>query len=113
MERTLSIPTDGVLLQGDLCLVDDARGLVVFANGSGSSRKSARNRHVARALEHRGLAPLLLDLLTADEADAIDASFRFDIPLLARRLGRATDELAQCDAPRFKSPLKPDRPLDR
>jgi putative phosphoribosyl transferase len=97
MERTLSIPTGGIALQGDLRLVDDARGLVVFAHGSGSSRKSARNRHVARALEHHGLATLLLDLLTADEADAdaIDASLRFDIPLLARRLGHATDELVR------------------
>jgi putative phosphoribosyl transferase len=95
MEQTLSIPTGGVLLEADLHLVDDARGLVVFAHGSGSSRKSARNRHVARALEQQGLATVLLDLLTADEAgaDAIDACFRFDISLLARRLGDATDEL--------------------
>ena len=92
----MSISTGGVLLKADLRLGDDARGLVVFAHGSGSSRKS-RNRYVARALGQRGLATVLLDLLTADEADtdAIDARFRFDIPFLARRLGQATDELAR------------------
>ena len=95
MERTISINSGGVLLEADLRLVEDARALVVFAHGSGSSRKSTRNRRVARALGDHGIATLLLDLLTAGESevDAIDARYRFDIPLLARRLGDATDEI--------------------
>lgn len=64
MERTLSIHTGAVVLEADLRLVDDARGLVLFAHGSGSNRKSPRNRRVARALELHGLATVLLDLLT-------------------------------------------------
>jgi putative phosphoribosyl transferase len=100
MERTLSISSAGALLEADLHLVDDAVGLVIFAHGSGSSRKSPRNRLVARALEHRGLATLLLDLLSTEEGDvdAITWCFRFNIPLLAGRLGDATDELSQHEA---------------
>jgi dienelactone hydrolase len=84
-----------VTLAGDLTIPGGARGLVVFAHGSGSSRKSPRNRFVARALAARGLATLLFDLLTAQEEmrDAIDAHLRFDIPFLAERLGRVTDHL--------------------
>lgn len=91
----MTIRTGGTLLEADVNLVDDALGLVAFAHGSGSSRKSPRNQQVARALARRGLATLLLDLLTPDESalDAIDAGYRFDIPLLARRLGDATDEM--------------------
>jgi putative phosphoribosyl transferase len=80
-----------------LRLVDDAVGLVVFAHGSGSSLESPRNRRVAQALEHHGLATLLLDLLSDDEGDvdAVTWCFRFNIPLLAHRLGEATDELSE------------------
>lgn len=97
MEETTTISRGGALLEADLQLVDDAVGLVIFAHGSGSSRKSVRNRRVARALAHHGLASVLLDLLTADEdaIDSIDARYRFDIPLLARRLGDATVELSR------------------
>jgi putative phosphoribosyl transferase len=87
---------DGVVVDGDLAIPDAATALVVFAHGSGSSRHSRRNRHVATALQQRGLATLLMDLLTPDE-DAIDAQtseFRFDIELLARRLIGAADWLA-------------------
>ena len=65
------------------------RGLVLFAHGSGSSRQSPRNQYVARTLEQHGLATLLIDLLTPDEerTDLITAHLRFDIPLLASRLG--------------------------
>jgi pimeloyl-ACP methyl ester carboxylesterase len=100
MEKLLKIPAAGALVEADVGLVECARGLVVFAHGSGSSRKSARNRRVARTLEQHGLATVLLDLLTAAEADAdaVDERYRFDIPLLARRLGEATDELAQHEA---------------
>ncbi|HTV19186.1 MAG TPA: hypothetical protein VMG12_10955 [Polyangiaceae bacterium] len=95
MERSIQLSSGRAVLDADLRLVDDALGLVVFAHGSGSSRKSVRNLSVARALGAQRLSTALLDLLTADEAevDAIDSRFRFDIPHLARRLGDATDEL--------------------
>lgn len=82
------IPVGRDLLMGDLRLPLAPVGLVVFAHGSGSSRHSTRNQSVARTLGHSGLATLLVDLLTEDE-EAIDTdtrSFRFDIPLLGRRL---------------------------
>jgi dienelactone hydrolase len=82
------VPIPGQVLAGDLGMPADPHGLVVFAHGSGSSRHSPRNQLVARALEGRDLATLLIDLLTEQEG-AIDertAQFRFDIPLLASRL---------------------------
>jgi putative phosphoribosyl transferase len=75
-------------IAGDLVLPDDARGLIVFAHGSGSSRFSPRNRQVARALNERGLATLLLDLLRPEEER--DRSNVFDIDLLTKRLVAAT-----------------------
>ncbi len=78
-----------VRVQADLALPPDPRGLVVFAHGSGSSRLSPRNRRVAQALNARGYATLLLDLLTPDEDVAPDA--RFDIALLAQRLHAAVE----------------------
>jgi len=75
-----------------LALPEHARGLVVFAHGSGSSRWSTRNRFVAESLQRAGLATLLLDLLTPGEErrDAISGHIRFDIGLLAARLIAAT-----------------------
>ena len=73
---------------GDLVVPDPARGLVIFAHGSGSSRHSPRNRQVARALNERGLATLLLDLLTVEEES--DRANVFDVALLAERLVAAT-----------------------
>ena len=72
---------------------EGAGGLVLFAHGSGSSRRSSRNRFVAESLRRAGLGTLLFDLLTAEEAieDEATASLRFDIDLLARRLIAATD----------------------
>lgn len=98
-EASLIVPAGDVELHGDLAVPDGAGGLVVFAHGSGSSRLSARNRFVAQALQARGLATLLFDLLTAEEErrDAIDAHLRFDIPLLAERLGLVTDQLRRYD----------------
>ncbi len=72
----------------DLVLPELARGLVVFAHGSGSSRHSPRNRWVARTLNERGLATLLLDLLTVEEE--LERANVFDIDLLAWRLVAAT-----------------------
>jgi dienelactone hydrolase len=70
-----------------------ARGVVVFAHGSGSSRLSSRNRFVAGALQRAGLATLLLDLLTAEEEERDTGHLRFDVGLLAGRLVGATEWL--------------------
>ena len=80
-------------LEGDLTLPSAARGVVLFAHGSGSSRLSSRNRYVAQELRRAGLGTLLMDLLTSEEeaVDARTARLRFDIGLLADRLGAATD----------------------
>lgn len=80
-------------LQGLLGVPGGARGLIVFAHGSGSGRLSPRNNHVARALRACGLATLLLDLLTPDEER--HRSNVFDIPLLAERLLLATNWVAE------------------
>jgi pimeloyl-ACP methyl ester carboxylesterase len=74
-------------LEGDVVLPRKAKGLVIFAHGSGSSRFSPRNTHVAHELEVRGLGTLLLDLLT--EREAYDRRNVFDIPLLAGRMVEA------------------------
>ena len=81
-----------VELAGDLSVPPGAEAIVLFAHGSGSSRRSARNRAVAATLQDTGLATLLFDLLTDDEEtiDARTAELRFDIPLLADRLLSAT-----------------------
>ena len=86
-----------VTLEGNLSLPRGARGIVLFAHGSGSSRLSPRNRYVAQLLNQARLATLLVDLLTAQE-EAIDlrtARLRFDIGLLAERLVGATDWLLE------------------
>jgi putative phosphoribosyl transferase len=77
-----------VRLAGYLTLPEDAAGIVVFAHGSGSSRHSPRNRHVARVLTEAGLGTLLFDLLTPEEE--LDRANVFDIGLLARRLAEVT-----------------------
>jgi dienelactone hydrolase len=94
-ERPVRIPAGRVTLDGDLASPEAARGVVLFAHGSGSSRFSPRNRYVAQVLREGGLATLLIDLLTPEE-EAIDvrtAQLRFDIRLLAERLVGATDWL--------------------
>ena len=89
------VPTGTAWLDGDLGMPAGARGLIAFAHGSGSSRHSPRNRAVARAFERRGLATLLIDLLTPEEEriDRYTAQYRFDIELLARRLAHIIDWL--------------------
>lgn len=82
--QAIEIPVKGVRLDGDLTLPDKARGIVIFSHGSGSSRKSPRNRFVAEQLQERGLATLLLDLLTEEEDEVYET--RFDIDFLSRRL---------------------------
>ena len=85
---TIQVPAGLQHLSGELTVPAHAQGLVVFAHGSGSSRFSTRNQFVARVLEQRGLATLLIDLLTPEEEalDSRTAHLRFDIPLLAHRL---------------------------
>jgi putative phosphoribosyl transferase len=98
VERTVRVPTDGVLLDGDLAIpVVESRGVVLFAHGSGSSRRSPRNRRVAGVFQQSGWATLLLDLLTPQEeqVDLRTRELRFDIALLAQRLTGAADWLAQ------------------
>jgi len=84
-------------LAGTLACPGAARGVVLFAHGSGSSRLSPRNRSVAAVLHRHGLATLLFDLL--DEDEALDRRRVFDIELLAARLVQAIDWLASDDAP--------------
>ncbi len=88
----VTIDTGDAALQGDVVLPPAARGIVLFAHGSGSSRFSTRNRYVASQIVEGGLGTLLFDLLTAEEEvrDRRDASLRFDIDLLTRRLAGAT-----------------------
>jgi dienelactone hydrolase len=95
IEQEVRLPVDVVTLVGDLARPAAARGVVLFAHGSGSSRHSPRNRAVARVLRSSGLATLLIDLLTRDEEaeDAATGHLRFDIALLARRLVAVTDWL--------------------
>lgn len=83
------VPAGHVVLPGDLGLPPSPTGVVLFAHGSGSSRHSPRNRAVAAGLRAGGLATLLLDLLTAEEEeiDLRTRHLRFDIPMLAARLG--------------------------
>ena len=87
------IPSDGVVLQGNLFLPPQPQGIVVFAHGSGSSRLSDRNRYVASVLNQAGLGTLLMDLLTPSEEG--DRTKVFDIELLARRLSGAVRWLRQ------------------
>jgi putative phosphoribosyl transferase len=95
-DEEFTVHADGELLPGTLTMPAGARGIVVFAHGSGSSRHSPRNIQVARVLHDASLATLLFDLLTSDEEriDTIDASLRFDIVLLARRLEAAVRAVA-------------------
>jgi dienelactone hydrolase len=96
-ERTVRVPAGAVTLEGDLTLSEGAKGIVLFAHGSGSSRHSPRNQRVARSLNEGRLATLLVDLLTADEetADRRTGHLRFDIGLLAERLVEAADWLGR------------------
>ena len=84
----VAVPVGGRSLDGELAIPVNAHGVVLFAHGSGSSRHSPRNQFVARALERHRLATLLMDLLTAEEEVVDDRTmeYRFDLPMLARRL---------------------------
>jgi len=99
-QRALRIAAGAVVLDADLNLPDPARGLVLFAHGSGSSRFSPRNRHVAQLLNRAGLATVLADLLSPQEErlDERTRQMRFDIGLLAQRLVAGIDALRGDDA---------------
>src|SRR5215211_4828126 len=94
-EREVRVSAGLATLEGNLG-IPNARGIVLFAHGSGSGRHSPRNRYVDDVLREAGLATLLIDLLTPEEqeADLRTRHFRFDIGLLADRLADATDWLA-------------------
>ena len=96
-DQLVHVAAGSALLEGNLHLPAGATGIVLFAHGSGSSRHSPRNQHVAQALQEGSLATLLIDLLTTEEEviDETNAAFRFDIGLLASRLIAATDWLGQ------------------
>ena len=92
-------------LEGELVIPETARGLVLFAHGSGSSRHSPRNQYVARVLQDAGIATLLFDLLTeAEERQESHTGYlRFDISLLAKRLMEVTNWVtAQAATRHFK-----------
>src|SRR5213082_633945 len=88
----VQISAGAATLDGNLTIVREAKGLVLFAHGSGSSRHSPRNQFVARTLNEAGLATLLFDLLTPEEesVDLYTREHRFNIGLLAERLVQAT-----------------------
>ena len=96
----VSIVVAGRTIAASLQVPAQAKGLVLFAHGSGSSRHSPRNRFVADALNAAGLGTMLLDLLTEqeDEIDRTTAQFRFDIALLTDRLIGATRWVRQQEA---------------
>ncbi|MBW8016173.1 MAG: alpha/beta hydrolase [Planctomycetes bacterium] len=88
-----------ISINGTLCIPDNAKGIVVFAHGSGSGRFSPRNRFVAEMLHHGQLATLLIDLLTPEEeqVDLQTRHLRFDIGLLTKRVCGATKWLKEND----------------
>jgi pimeloyl-ACP methyl ester carboxylesterase len=95
--REVQIPARGVTLSGTLCVPPTARGIVLFAHGSGSGRHSPRNRLVADVLQRAGIGTLLFDLLS--EAEALDRRNVFDIGLLAERLDQGRQWLAAETSP--------------
>ncbi|MDX6751665.1 alpha/beta family hydrolase [Geminicoccaceae bacterium 1502E] len=96
--RTLHARIEPLGLEGMLALPPQPAGVVLFAHGSGSSRLSPRNRHVAETLQQAGLATLLFDLLRAEEAG--DRRLIFDIPRLTTRLREAVAWVEACEAAR-------------
>ena len=90
--QSVEIVAGRLPLPGELFVPEQARGVVLFVHGSGSSRHSPRNRAVAEELHRGGLATLLFDLLTPqeEEIDIETAQYRLDIPLLSRRVAAST-----------------------
>jgi dienelactone hydrolase len=96
-ESVVKIPAGKAAINGNLTIPPKAKGIVLFAHGSGSGRFSPRNTRVAREINASGIATLLIDLLTEEEEaqDEFTGEFRFNIPLLAQRLISATEWLAK------------------
>lgn len=95
-EQRVQVPVSrSISLEGSLVIPTAARGLVLFAHGSGSSRLSPRNRYVAQVLQEGRFGTLLIDLLTPQEEtiDLQTADLRFDVGMLAERIVAATDWL--------------------
>jgi putative phosphoribosyl transferase len=105
MEEQVAVRSADVELEGTLTVPEAAKGVVLFAHGSGSSRHSPRNRFVAESLQGGGLGTLLVDLLTAHEekVDSVTRHLRFDIELLADRLVGAIDWLENHESTRSLS----------
>ena len=97
IEQSMRVTAGGAELAADVQVPDTSLGVVLFAHGSGSSRKSPRNRYVAAELNGAGLATVLADLLTPAEerTDARTGQHRFDIGLLAERVPELTGWLAE------------------
>ncbi len=95
--QTIKIPAGSDSVSGVLCRPEKGLGLVVFAHGSGSNRRSPRNRFIAQSLNRRGFASLIFDLLTPKEAkqDKLTHDLRFDFNFLAARLILTLEWLAQ------------------
>jgi putative phosphoribosyl transferase len=95
IRESLAIPVGAVVLQADVVIPTPARGVVLFAHGSGSSRHSPRNQYVAHELQTAGFATVLADLLTVEEEriDERSGTLRFDIGLLGARVTALTDWL--------------------
>ena len=87
-EEIVHIKVNSIKIEGSLEIPANAKGIVLFAHGSGSSRYSPRNNFVAQVLRQNGLATLLIDLLT--ETEDLIYKTRFDIDLLTDRLLTAT-----------------------
>lgn len=92
-DREVKIPAGQATLIGNLSVPGGAKGIVLFAHGSGSSRQSPRNVFVARTLQRAGVATLLFDLLTRaeEQIDLHTREHRFNIPLLGERLVHGTE----------------------
>lgn len=100
IDEKVTIPIGDAALEGSLKIPGGAKGIVLFAHGSGSSRHSPRNRYVASVIRERGLGTLLFDLLTGEEEriDQATRHLRFDIALLASRLKSAARWIGSSDA---------------
>jgi putative phosphoribosyl transferase len=98
--QSMRIAVAGVVLEADVGVPAPARGVVLFAHGSGSSRHSPRNRYVADELQAAGLATVLVDLLTQreEQVDARTGELRFDISLLAVRVIALTDWVTEFES---------------
>ncbi len=101
-ENAVKIPTGSTTINANLEVPKSARGIVIFAHGSGSSRFSPRNTYVARLLNRQGIATLLIDLLTEEEEsmDEYTGQYRFDVDMLAERLVDSTQWLKENAATR-------------